>query len=593
MMRLRELYTLRNQIFIGFFVVMLIIISVAGVFIYDRVSTLLKNNTEKHIQQTAVQATGRLDAIISQIDSMTLQVATNTNVQQLLMKELDGQPGTFNERQSLLEIAGSYQAYTNNVESLELYTSDNKLLFPMGDSTLTSRVDKCYIEEANRQKGRLVWIGIDTNDPNYILAIRQISMLDRWFMRGGYILVRIQRSSFELNESTVNNEAGESILLVDEHGRLVNSIERSDTVLEPFLDSENQTVTFEGQDYVMVKQHSDKTNWTLIILTPVQYITKGISVLRTALYASGGIGALLFLIMSFSLSTLITRPIIQLIKAMRKSRFGVLTPNLETVHTIELSELNNTYNQMVNHMNQLIRVVYEKEMLQSRTELKALQAQINPHFLFNTLEAFNWSLEEKGEEELASLVVAMSKLFRYTISSPNQDEWVTIGVELEQVKRYLQLMQMRLGERLSWSIDISPSCNSVAIPKLLIQPLVENAILHGVESKIKPGKIIVSVLPSDREGWTTVTVSDDGPGMNEELLRQLSKALEAGSSISSKGSGIGLVNVQQRLKLYYGSEIEKVEGLRLSSRISAGTIVEFEIPNELGGHDSDKINSDC
>nr|WP_099458730.1 sensor histidine kinase [Paenibacillus crassostreae] len=592
-MRLRELYTLRNQIFIGFFVVMLIIISVAGVFIYDRVSTLLKNNTEKHIQQTAVQATGRLDAIISQIDSMTLQVATNTNVQQLLMKELDGQPGTFNERQSLLEIAGSYQAYTNNVESLELYTSDNKLLFPMGDSTLTSRVDKCYIEEANRQKGRLVWIGIDTNDPNYILAIRQISMLDRWFMRGGYILVRIQRSSFELNESTVNNEAGESILLVDEHGRLVNSIERSDTVLEPFLDSENQTVTFEGQDYVMVKQHSDKTNWTLIILTPVQYITKGISVLRTALYASGGIGALLFLIMSFSLSTLITRPIIQLIKAMRKSRFGVLTPNLETVHTIELSELNNTYNQMVNHMNQLIRVVYEKEMLQSRTELKALQAQINPHFLFNTLEAFNWSLEEKGEEELASLVVAMSKLFRYTISSPNQDEWVTIGVELEQVKRYLQLMQMRLGERLSWSIDISPSCNSVAIPKLLIQPLVENAILHGVESKIKPGKIIVSVLPSDREGWTTVTVSDDGPGMNEELLRQLSKALEAGSSISSKGSGIGLVNVQQRLKLYYGSEIEKVEGLRLSSRISAGTIVEFEIPNELGGHDSDKINSDC
>ncbi|WP_438349408.1 cache domain-containing sensor histidine kinase [Paenibacillus sp. FA6] len=581
--RLREFNTLRNQIFLGFFIVMLIIICVAGVFIYDRVSTLLKDNTEKHIQQTAVQATGRLDALIAQIDSMTMQVATNSYVQQLLVKELDGQPGTFNERQSLLQIVGSYQAYTTDVESLELYTSDNKLLFPMGESTLSSRVDKRYIEEANRQKGRLVWMGIDPNDTDYILAIRQVSLMDRWFSRGGYILVRIQRSYFQLNELQIVNEAGEFILLVDDTGRMLNSNGITDADLEPLMDSGNQTVTFEGKDYVMVKQHSEKTNWTLIILTPVRYITEGISMLQTVLFASGGIGALLFLIMSFILSTMITRPIIQLIKAMRKSRFGVLTPNHESVYTIELSELNYTYNQMVNHMNELIRVVYEKEMLQSRTELKALQAQINPHFLFNTLEAFNWSLQEKGEEELASLVVAMSKLFRYTISNPNHDEWVTIGEELEQVRRYLLIMQMRLGDRLSWHVDVSPESMSVPIPKLLIQPIVENAILYGVESKVKPGRVTVSVVPSESVGWTTVTVTDDGLGMNEAMLQELYHALEGGPSISSKGTGIGLVNVQRRLKLYYEGDHGEVEGLRLSSRISEGTTVVFEIPSEQGG----------
>jgi two-component system sensor histidine kinase YesM len=580
MERLRELNTLRNQIFLGFFVVMLIIIGVAGVFIYDRVSTLLKDNTEKHIQQTAVQATGRLDALITQVDSMTMQVATNSYVQQLLMKELDGKSATFNERQSLLQIVGSYQAYTTNVDSFELYTSDNMLLFPMGDNTLYSRVADRYIQEANRQKGRLVWIGIDPNDKESILAIRQVSLIDRWFSRGGYILVRIQRSYFQLNEPLIDNEAGESILLVDESGRLLNSSAITDADLEPLLDSEDQTVKFEEKDYVMVKQHSEKTNWTLIILTPVRFITQGISMLQTILFASGGIGALLFLIMSFILSTMITRPIIQLIKAMRKSRFGVLTPNHESVYTIELSELNYTYNQMVNHMNELIRVVYEKEMLQSRTELKALQAQINPHFLFNTLEAFNWSLEEKGEEELAGLVVAMSKLFRYTISNPNHDEWVTISDELEQVRRYLLIMEMRLGDRLSWQIDVNPQSNSVPIPKLLIQPIVENAIIYGVESKIHPGRVTISVVPSEREGWTTITVTDNGLGMNEEMLQKLLHALEGGPSFSTKGIGVGLVNVQRRLKLYYEGDHEEVEGLRFHSRISEGTTVVFEIPSE-------------
>ncbi|MNO96542.1 Sensor histidine kinase YpdA [compost metagenome] len=371
--------------------------------------------------------------------------------------------------------------------------------------------------------------------------------------------------------------------MVDDQGRLLHSNAINNPNLEPLLASEDQTVIFDGKDYVMVKQHSEKTHWTLIILTPVRYITEGISMLQTVLYASGGIGALLFLIMSFILSTMITRPIIQLIKAMRTSRFGILTPNHDSVYTIELSELNYTYNQMVNHMNELIRVVYEKEMIQSRTELKALQAQINPHFLFNTLEAFNWSLVEKGEEELAALVVAMSRLFRYTISNPNHDEWVTIGEELEQVRRYLLIMEMRLGDRLSWDIQVADECSPVPIPKLLIQPIVENAIVHGVESMVRPGKITIRVVPSARVGWTTITVEDDGPGMDEDMLKGLYQALDGGPSMSSKGLGVGLVNVQQRLKLYYEGDQGEVEGLRLYSRISLGTTVVFEIPSEQGG----------
>lgn len=578
--RFREMNTLRNQIFLGFLGVMLVIISVSGAFVYDRVSSLLKDNAERHILQTAVQANGRLDALIGQIDSLMEQVANHPTVQQLLLEELDGKTVSFNQRQSLLQIVSSYQAYMPSVGSLELYTADYKLLFPIKDGRLSTRIDGRYIAEANAQKGRLVWIGVDPNDDQSLLAIRQVSLLDRWFSRGGYLMAKIQRSYFQLNDPL--SGSGESILLVSDEGQLLGSSEGPEANLLPLLESKEQTVSFLGKEYVQVKQRSKKADWTLLVLTPVSYVTKGISVLRTVLLVSGGIGTLLFLALSFVLSTMITRPIIHLIRAMRKTRLGVLTPNPQPVSTMELRELNNTYNGMIANMNDLIRVVYEKEVLQSRTELKALQAQINPHFLFNTLEAFNWSLEEKGEAELAGLVVVMSRLFRYIIGSPNMDEWVTVGEELEQVRRYLQIMEMRIGERLTWIIELEPQEAAVPVPKLLIQPIVENAILHGVESRVGSGTVRIMVAPSGRPGWVRFTVSDNGPGMDAETLSALRSTLEGGPSISSRGTGVGLVNVQRRLKLYFGRKDAAHEGLVIGSEPSVGTIITFEIPNNGG-----------
>lgn len=580
--KLNELNTLRNQIFIGFLLVMLIIIAVSGAIVYERVSSLLKNNAERHIQQTAVQANGRLDALIGQIDSLTEQVANNPTVQQLLLEELNGKTVPFNQRQSLLQIVSSYQAYMPSVGSLELYTADYRLLFPIKEGTLSTRIDSKYISEANRQKGRLVWIGVDPNDDQSLLAIRQVSLMERWFSRGGYLMARIQRSYFQLNDPLLGSDSGESILLVNDEGQLLGSSEAPQADLLPLLASKDQTVSLQDQEYVQVKLRSDKTAWTLLVLTPVSYVTEGLSVLRTVLLASGAIATVLFLIISFVLSTMITRPIIHLIRAMRKSRLGVLTPNPESVSTMELRELNYTYNGMVANMNDLIRVVYEKEVLQSRTELKALQAQINPHFLFNTLEAFNWSLEEKGEEELASLMVVMSRLFRYIIGGPDKEEWVTLGEEVEQVRRYLKIMEMRMGERLSYEIGLSPREAAVPVPKLLIQPIVENAILHGVEGRVGSGTVRVNIAPSVREGWTRISVQDNGPGMDPDTLEALYGALEGGPAISSKGTGIGLVNVQRRLKLYYAGEGMNMEGMRIESKLSEGTTISFEIPNNGG-----------
>ncbi|NBC70761.1 sensor histidine kinase [Paenibacillus sacheonensis] len=579
--QLRERNTLRNQIFISFTLTIILVLTFAGAFIYGEVSVLLKNSAEKHIQQTAIQANGRLDALLKQVDSLTTQIAVDAYVQKLLSREAEGSRSNFNERQSLLQIANNYMAYSSGISSLELYTIDNKRLFPLDDSSL-NRISGDALAAADEKKGRLAWIGIDPRSPDTVLAVRRINLLDHAYSPGGYVVVRVNRDYFNMfaSDSADRSEARESMLLSDSEGNPILS-DMNDETAQAVAAQTGSTVTVGGQRMLAVRQHSDVTDWKLVMLLPVEAATEGISVLRTAIYVSIGIAALAFLLLTLLLSTMITRPIQQLMRSMRSARFGGLKPLPATrnpLRTMEINELNHTYNRMVTHMNELIQVVYEKEITQSRTELKALQAQINPHFLFNTLEAFYWSLEEKEESELARTILAMSGLFRYVIGSAEaHEEWVTVRDEVEHTRRYLQIMKMRLIDRLHYEIDAEEELLHVPIPKLILQPLVENAILHGVESRIGPGSVTVRIR-SSLPGLVMISVSDDGAGMDAETLARLVQSLDAAApQASKKGAGVAMFNVQRRLKLHYPAVSGPSGGLHIESKPGAGTTVSFEI----------------
>lgn len=590
MVKLSELNTLRNQIFAVFTLTMIVVLAFAGVYIYGQVSGLLRGSAEKHIQQTAVQANGRLAALLDQVDSLTTQVATNDYVQKLLLKEAAGTRSTFSQRQSLLQIASTYMAYSAGIRSLELYAGDYRRLFPLDDTSLNARVSQDMIWQTERMKGRLVWFGLDPMQPDSVLAMRRISLIDQGYAAGGYLAVHLSRDYFEMN-ATLGGGSGEKgdeyMLLADSRGDPIISDLAAEDARE-VLAQRGPTVTVGGEELLAVRQQSRATGWTLVLLTPVRASTEGISVLRTAILLSIGIGAVAFLLLTLLLSTLITRPILKLMRTMRGARLGGLKQNLSPappIASLEIRELNHTYNQMVTHMNELIQVVYEKEITQSRTELKALQAQINPHFLFNTLEAFYWSLEDKGEEELAGIVVAMSGLFRYVIGSAGGGgEWVTVRDELDHAQRYLQIMKMRLIDRLDWRIEADDRLLQVPIPKLIIQPLVENAILHGVESRIGPGSVTIRV-GSARPGYAMVSVTDDGAGMDEETLAKLLQRIEGAPAqpAAKKGAGVAMSNVQRRLKLYYPDAGGRGGGLQIDSKVGVGTTVRFEITIPPGG----------
>ncbi|WP_345773404.1 sensor histidine kinase [Paenibacillus sp. 19GGS1-52] len=576
-----KLNTLRNQMLLGFLAVMLIILTFVGGITFHSVSTMLKNNAEKHIQQTAIQANGRLEGILEQINSLTTLVSTNEYIQQLLLRDIEGQPATFAERQALPPIINLVQMYTDGIKSVELYKNDGARLYPLDGSSLRDKVPEDWIKQATEKKGALVWFGIDPLDTTSVLAIRQISLIDRHFATGGYLLIRSDRSKFALKGSLSGEgeEDAETILLLGSDGQFITS--NDDTISQEtagkLLEGTNDHVASIGKNsFIVVKQRSFVTGWTLLILTPVNVITKGISVLRTTILASAIMGTLLFTLLSFFLSTLITRPVFKLIKAMRDTRLGILKPIENISFTMEIQELNYSYNKMVDNINELIQLVYDKEVSRSHTELKALQAQINPHFLFNSLDVLHWSLLEKDEDQLAEYVVAMSDLFRYTITGSSKGRWVKLHDELEHVKRYLLIMKMRFEDRLVWEIEAPPEFADVELPRLLLQPLVENAILHGVESKIEPGLVKLTVT---RDGERiTIMVEDDGVGMDEEKLRSLLEGLDSGKVSSSKDSGLGIANVQKRLQLLFSGKNEQSAVMAIDSQKGQGTRISIQIP---------------
>lgn len=295
--KLSRFNTLRNQILVFFIIVMVFVLVFVEWITFFQISALLKNNAEKQMQQTVVQANGRLETLYRQINTLTRQVTTDAEVQQLLLDEVRGEKADFVERQSLMQIASAYQVYSSGIHAMELYAKDGRRLFPLDQGELSDRVDTKWIQRADREKGRLVWIGKDPQDPNFFLAVRRISLMDRWFSNGGYLLVQINKDYFQLNAEPSSDEENTYRILVDEQHNPISS--NYDGDIEAILKHEQPTITIQDKDYIAVQRHSNLTGWTLIILTPVSTLTKGIAAIRTLILLIGLAGFFIFFVFSF------------------------------------------------------------------------------------------------------------------------------------------------------------------------------------------------------------------------------------------------------------------------------------------------------
>lgn len=576
--QLKKWNTLRNQILFIFLLVMIIVLLIVSLLTLRHVSSLLQNNAEKQIQQVAIEANGRIESLYEQINMSSKLVITDEEVQRILTDVYLRKEVTFGDRQQLMGHINRIMGNTDGIFSIQLFAGKQQRVLPLDEDSLLNKIDKKWINEANRAKGGLVWIGEDPMDKNYFLAIRSVNLIERQYKNGGYLLININRNHFTFANETYENEQY-SILLDQDQNPIIQNY-RGD--ISSIIESDDNIVQLNQQDYLVTRQSSTLTGWTVLILTPVSELTEGISRIRTGIILSGVVGVLIFTICSFFLSTIITSPIVRLTKTMQLAGEGSLTLNPSVSSVNEINELNSTYNQLVKETNHLIQMVYQKEILRSHSELKALQAQINPHFLFNTLDALHWSLDEKNEEELSELVLAMSNLFRYTITKETDDDWVFLKDEINHIGDYMEIMKMRFGDRLRWTVSVPLEYEFIKIPKLIIQPLVENAILHGAGNKVGNCLVSIAVEPVKRNGKERICISiqDNGPGMDKERLEWINHSMKTGGTSSGNGKGMAISNVYKRLKLYYKETLHSE--LLIESQVKVGTRISFELPIDGG-----------
>lgn len=321
------------------------------------------------------------------------------------------------------------------------------------------------------------------------------------------------------------------------------------------------------QDFIVTEiEAANETNQSL----------RNTSVILTAIQIIITVFAIIISINSFiTVSGAIQKPISDMEKLSTKVSNGDLTARIDIPHVNELNTLAENLNTMAGQIDLLIQKNMEEQKNFQKAEMKALQAQITPHFLYNTFDTIVWLAEEEHTEEVVRITKAFSDFLRISLSRGH--EWITISQELEHIKNYLTIQKIRYADILNYSIDADEALMDVKMIKLVLQPLIENAIYHGIKNKRGRGELKVSVhYTNDTRTFVSFTVEDNGAGFTEERLGQVRNELRTGAQDSEKLSSVyGLYNVNKKLKLYYG---EQTEGLLIESEAGKGSKISFTIP---------------
>lgn len=324
-----------------------------------------------------------------------------------------------------------------------------------------------------------------------------------------------------------------------------------------------------GSRYQIIYSKSNYTGWKTVGVSSLNETLEEVIHLRYYSVLIGILAALLATIMALFFSRSISRPINKLRRLMKSAEDGNLDVKFDIKGNDEIGQLGYSFNNMINEIKKLLNLVYIEQKSKREAELKILQSQIKPHFLYNTLDNIQWMAMKYGADDIIEVIAALTTLFRIGLSKGK--ELVRVSEEIEHIKSYLLIQKVRYREKLEYELDIDEGIKYYKIIKITLQPIIENAIYHGVKEKFGNGKIVVKAMK--KENMLYFSISDDGPGIEPEKLDRLNKMLEGGEQEGTR-TGYGLYNVNERIRLSYGVDY----GLKIISTLGKGTTVEVYHP---------------
>ena len=332
---------------------------------------------------------------------------------------------------------------------------------------------------------------------------------------------------------------------------------------------EPMSVQIQGGSYQIRSELSPYTGWRTVGVFSMDEVMSSVNTIVYILFTCVIISLVLVVIVSFKFSRTLTNPIFKLKRLMKQAESGDLTVRFNFEHNDEIGELGQSFNHMIARIDQLIQMVYVEQENKRTAEMKSLQEQIKPHFLYNTLDTISWMARDYDAEDIVRLVDALTNMFRIGLS--HGKDIITVKEEITHVSNYLYIQKIRYKDKLNYVIHVDESLYAIEVPKLILQPLVENAIYHGVKAKRGGGTITITGVP---EGENLVfTVQDNGAGMPQEKVEELNRRMSERSVLDEQKS-FGLFYIRERIQLCYGTGY----GVHVESTLGEGTRVTITLP---------------
>lgn len=529
----------------------------------------------------------QMDFVYHNYRRMTIETSSfNEKVQKLLDVSTTSNNVDKEIRDEMNNIILSRNLFDKGISNITIYDADERLVYSStyGRPFMMRPDAKTDLDYVREHFGTLLWRSY-TDSPFNKKSIR-VGMQIRGVADGieagkllGFILVDFNGEDIEKMLNVFFKISYLDLYLVDNSGKdIFSDTGRSQkksllevlTYNKPSL-VKNEKVVFRegGNNYLMISKYFDENGWSLVFLlkdfNENEYILfYSILVLLGLIILSFGF--------SYGFSSIVSLNISSLVKTVRNVKRGNLQTRFKSTAEDEIYELGNSFNEMLERINLLIEEKYISEVKVKDAELKAkeyelnlLQSQINPHFLYNTLKTAQYMAFAKDPrtEKMIKLLIA---LFKTSIT--RGEKVVKVSEEIAHVKTYVDIQQMRFEGKIKVIYDVSDDMLDIPVLKLTLQPIVENAIYHGLEVTDHGGTIVIEIRKMEMK--LKITIRDDGAGMTEDKLKEIKARLEG----KTKGESIGIINVHERIKLYFGDEY----GIEVDSTLGNGTTVNIYFP---------------
>lgn len=570
--------SIQMTISISFTVVAVLGMGTIGVSLYNRFVNQMEDMTiessEQLLNQTAINLETYLRNMRRISDAMYYSVIKN--------KDLATE--TLEEEMNLL-----YEANKDNLISIACYTNSGELVAAAPVATEKENLDIVHQEWFTEAVGQMENIHFSTphvqnlfDNTSYryywVVSLSQaVELTNRGNSTLGVLLVDMNYSSIEqlLNKANTDNSS-EYVYLMDSNGEIIyhpkqkliytDLYEENNLAAVNYEDGSRQE-QFQGEKRLITVKTVSYTGWKIVSVVPMSSFNMGLSGTRQFAILFVSLAMLMIIVLNQLVSARITKPLQKLNESAKEWEAGNMNPHIYVGGSLEVEHLGKTLRSTVEQVQQLMHDILVEQEEKRKSELDALQSQINPHFLYNTLDSIVWMIEGERYEDAVFMVTQLASLFRISLSRGKTI--IRIEDEIRHAKNYMNIQKVRYKNIFRIDFRIEEEILNCCTVKLVVQPLLENAIYYGVECMDGEGEI--EVVGCRRGDEVYIEVKDNGIGMPKETVDAL---LTENNRVRKKGSGVGIINVHNRIQLRFG----KRYGLEIESRPDEGTTVRIHLP---------------